>query len=51
MLHRILLIAKRDYVASVMRKAFLIGLVLRALDVWRRTFRHRPVAGHGRKQR
>ncbi len=31
MLHRILLIAKRDYVASVMRKAFLIGLVLRRL--------------------
>ena len=27
MLHKILLIAKRDYVAVVMRKAFLIGLV------------------------
>ncbi len=31
MLHRILLIAKRDYVASVMRKAFLIGLVFAPL--------------------
>jgi ABC-2 type transport system permease protein len=31
MLHRILLIAKRDYVASVMRKAFLVGLVLAPL--------------------
>ena len=31
MLRRILLIAKRDYVASVFRKAFLIGLVLAPL--------------------
>ncbi len=31
MLHRILLIAKRDYVASVMRKAFLVGLVFAPL--------------------
>ncbi len=31
MLRRILLIAKRDYVASVMRKAFLIGLVFAPL--------------------
>jgi len=31
MLHRILLIAKRDYVASVMRKAFLVGLVIAPL--------------------
>ena len=31
MLHRILLIAKRDYVASVMRKAFLFGLVFAPL--------------------
>lgn len=31
MLHKILLIAKRDYVASVMRKAFLFGLVFAPL--------------------
>jgi ABC-2 type transport system permease protein len=31
MLRRILLIAKRDYIASVMRKAFLVGLILTPL--------------------
>ncbi|MEO5923748.1 MAG: hypothetical protein ABIR70_07990 [Bryobacteraceae bacterium] len=31
MLRRILLIAKRDYIASVLRKAFLIGLVVTPL--------------------
>ena len=50
-MHRILLIAKRDYLASVKSKAFLFGLIVAPDPLRRRLHRPRPHARQARPRR